>query len=647
MSTTLVRSRSKHPVGPLAAAIYAALWVLTLAAGCGQRAETPKPAAAAHSYTIRGEVRLPGPASALGTAVFCAGTSYIAYTDGDGQYAISAVPPGVYTVVARRDGFKTLELGRVELPAEPSTGPSEVTLPAAVLQTEAAPDAAAVPSETPATSQPVGGLTGMVRLAGGASPQSVAMQLDQGQVAGSPDAAGRFALAGIAPGNHALRFEHDGYTPQVILVTVFAGRTMALPTVVELAQAESAAEEHTGILGTVLTVHVDGTARDTAPNASVLLIENQRAASVAADGTFAFEDLPPGHYTLAAQAPGFMARKRETVDLKNTSAAVVLILEEGKSSVTGTIVLKNPARQDRPAGSVAALTGTDHSGITDASGHFALTEVEPGGYTLLCSRIGYRTVEARDLHVPPGASLDVGTVTLERDVEAPRLVDTTPADGARDVLIEPVNTVTLTFSRRMDMATLRSGLRIDPPCDYAIVRGGGAAPDSASATDTVELRIRNIRTAAPLAFKTRYTVALDESVSDSDGTALEGTRAFSFQTGGLAILRTSPPANARNVATQSGPELTLYFNGIVDSGTLDARSIDISPTPSSLAVAAQTRLDPATGWTVYRLPMTWRYSTSYDVRLTGGIRSVDGAALAPSPYRFSFQTEAEPQLPGQ
>lgn len=649
MFTALVHSRNKLPVGPLTAAICMTLWVLTLAAGCGQRAEAPKNAATVPSYTIRGEARLQDGIPALGTVVFCAGTSYIAYTDTDGHYAISAVAPGVYTVVARRDGFTTLELGRVDLPTEPSSGPSEVTLPTVVLMREANLETtdASEGTPAPATTQPAeSGLTGVVRLAGGASPQSVVLRLDQGEPVGSPDAAGRFTLAGLAPGLHALHFDCDGYKPDVRAVNVFSGRTVGLPAVVVLAQAEPA-DERPGILGTVLTVRGDGTAREVAPNASVLMIETQRVAKVAADGTFAFEDLGPGHYTLAVQAPGFVARRREAVDLKSTSAAVVLILEEAKATIVGTIVLKNPARQDRLQGSAAALTGTDRSGVTDASGHFTLTDLASDTYTLLCSRTGYRPVEFRDLEVAPGAKVDVGTVTLERDVEAPRLTGTTPTDGTRDVLIEPMNIVTLTFSRHMDMATVRSGLSISPPCEFAILRAGGVQPDSATATDTVELRIRNGRSPTPLAFKTRYTVTLDGSVSDSEGTALDGARDFSFQTGGLAILRTYPAAGTRSVPTQSGAELTVYFNGLVDAATLDTRNVDVTPAPPSVAPAGQIRLDSNTGWTVYRLPMTWKYSTTYDIRLAAGIRSVDGVPLAPSPYRFSFLTEAEPQLPGQ
>jgi len=90
-------------------------------------------------------------------------------------------------------------------------------------------------------------------------------------------------------------------------------------------------------------------------------------------------------------------------------------------SSTPNIVL----RSERDSSQV---TGT----VTDKSGSFTLSGLRPGRYSVELSFIGYRTKTVGDVAVAPGATRDMGKMTLQQTAVAVQGVEAT-ANGATGI----------------------------------------------------------------------------------------------------------------------------------------------------------------------------------------------------------------------
>ena len=132
------------------------------------------------------------------------------------------------------------------------------------------------------------------------------------------------------------------------------------------------------------------------PNAAVNLAGRvSRSATVGADGSYAFRDLPPGSYTVTAALPaGLVTGKPSTVTLAPRSCAEVdwfvhhdagvsgRITDTGGSPVAHTSVwLLRPVKNRLGYQSVTFVQ-------TDAEGRYAFGSVEPGSYWLAVHLFG-------------------------------------------------------------------------------------------------------------------------------------------------------------------------------------------------------------------------------------------------------------------
>src|SRR5690606_18739948 len=129
--------------------------------------------------------------------------------------------------------------------------------------------------------------------------------------------------------------------------------------------------------------------------------------------------------------------------------------------VVGRVALEDtPGRGT--AGIVVSLAGTGLVTTTSSLGDFEIARVEPGLYTLVATLNGYEAGVVDSLEVPEGGVVQLGTLTLEKELEAPVVVATRPAEGTRDVTIEDPTVVVIVFDRPMDPATLRNAVSVSP-----------------------------------------------------------------------------------------------------------------------------------------------------------------------------------------
>ncbi|HLH59412.1 MAG TPA: MFS transporter [Streptosporangiaceae bacterium] len=222
--------------------------------------------------TVHGYIRQPGGAPLAGATVTLidpGGKQAGRYRTGpDGAYRIPAPAQGTYTLIAMANAHQP-HASAVRVSGQP--------VEADVLLAGAAR------------------LTGVIRASGGGAPLpgvTVTLTNAQGEVvaAARTDEAGRYLIADLTPGRYTLALSAPSCQPAALPVAVADGT-----------ETTQDAELRAG-------ARVEGTARTTAgwavPDARVTLLDTDgnvvAVATTGQDGTYSFENLPEGDYTVIA-----------------------------------------------------------------------------------------------------------------------------------------------------------------------------------------------------------------------------------------------------------------------------------------------------------------------------------------------------------
>lgn len=151
---------------------------------------------------IRGVVTLADDSDPMGIVVFIAGTSYSAMTDASGNYLMSWVPAGKnYTLVASKAGYVS-GIRNVDVTVNQTK-----TMDSIELATYVAP-------------QNTGSVSGTVTLSGAATNDGIFVYLVGTPYIGVTNAEGKFSLTGVALGTYKIMACKEGYSAQLISVTV-------------------------------------------------------------------------------------------------------------------------------------------------------------------------------------------------------------------------------------------------------------------------------------------------------------------------------------------------------------------------------------------------------------------------------------------
>jgi hypothetical protein len=634
---------------PLVAALVIAL------CGCGsgpdeksasvsresRAAAAPAPA----FYAIRGKVDLAdGQEAPTGALVFCAGTSYCAWANREGDFTISGVPAGTYALAAYRPGYKLVEVGEIEIDPEELDKEKREYVVSRVIELER--DASLAPA---ASASGVGVLSGKVQLSDLSPPNAVRVAISDPPMSTATDRNGEFFFANLRAGEYELVFAHPGYESVTVTASVVPNQVTRLTDPVEL-HLLGEADVGASILGRLLLLDTAGRSLETVQGASVGVVETQQTTDVASDGSFSFQGLASGVYTLIAEAPGFALQQEVQATVTDEPAIAVLVLREAppepsqtRGVLTGAIRL-----EDRPPGAavgvLVALAGTSHTGVTGPWGRFTLSDVVPGTHGLLASLAGYQSLEVASIEIVAGETTDIGELVMEREIIPPRVLFTTPRDDERGVKIEETVVLTMGFNKKMQIQTVQAALSVEPPCLYSVRRSPTVVESGLETRDIIEIVIQNLDPRNALRFHTQYRVSLNIIARDVEGNPLEEPFEFRFRTGGLRVLEVRPPEGATNVQAQFPEPVLVRFNGVVDESTLNERNVSVSPAPYARRDTKDIASDPKTGWTVVQMWWTWNHDTAYTVNLGSGIRTPDGTSLEQAPYRVSFRTVKAPQL---
>jgi protocatechuate 3,4-dioxygenase beta subunit len=274
------------------------------------------------------------------------------------------------------------------------------------------------------------------------------------------DAEGRFAFAGVGPGNYALRAEAGGLVTPVVVTEVVKDRAPGQSRPVELAlvpglyaRGQVTGDGGRGVAGASVQI-------DLVPSTGLWSPQ-----STDSDGRWTSGPLGAGTYRVRARRDGFVATKAATILVPAATAADAIALapvrlelirtgtvtgrvvdERGRPVVGATIHDRLAETEDlgviwarlplaaeaaaMPAGSILPYLSSRASGrraTSDRNGAFVLDDVAPGRVEVEVLNASSVPLRTGAVTLAPGAHLDVGTLRVQSAVLfAGRVVD---ADG--------------------------------------------------------------------------------------------------------------------------------------------------------------------------------------------------------------------------
>ncbi|HEY6968557.1 MAG TPA: carboxypeptidase regulatory-like domain-containing protein [Candidatus Angelobacter sp.] len=278
-------------------------------------------------------------------------------TDSNGNYTLSNVAAGTYSVTAAHSGYGSVT--------------SSVTVTAATSST--------LNFQLTATSSP-GAITGHVNDSStGAALSGATVSYSGGST--TTDSSGNYAFANVNPGPYSLTASHSGYNSQTSSVTVASGTTATLNFQLTAASASPGA-----ITGKVTNVSNPGETI-----ASTTVSYSGGSTTTDSNGNYTLGNVAPGTYNVTASHTGWFSQtKSVTVTSGATSTLNFALATGGKVGGTVTNSSGSPI-----SGTAVTITGgnisTTVNTTTNSTGGYNSNWVPVGPYTVTVSATGFTT----------------------------------------------------------------------------------------------------------------------------------------------------------------------------------------------------------------------------------------------------------------
>ena len=285
-----------------------------------------------------------------------AGSNLVAFllTDTNGNYLITGIAPGQYSVTATLSNYQTL----VETVTIQSNATSTVNF---ALQQSPGSVIGTVLSTT--TGNPIVGAN--VNIYQGSNILASA----------TSDSNGNYVLNNLAPGQYTLVASGNLFQNASQGATVVASQTTTANF--------SLADQPGSITGTVI-----GAA------ASIDLLQGQSliaSTTTASDGSFSFLNLAPENYLLRVQAQNFQTALLGATVVANMTTTVSVTLQAQTGTISGQVM---DATTSNPLSNVTIEviqnSAVVDSVLTDSSGNFAILNLAPGTYTVRATLATYQ-----------------------------------------------------------------------------------------------------------------------------------------------------------------------------------------------------------------------------------------------------------------
>ncbi|MFS0766942.1 carboxypeptidase regulatory-like domain-containing protein [Peribacillus phoenicis] len=299
------------------------------------------------------------------------------YTNTDGSYTIQNLAPGQYSTVFTAEGYGITIIGAQIV--------SDTTI-----QLNAA------------LSPLTGSISGIVLDEQGQqiTGQNILVKIFNENLvlieALTAQADGTFLVSGLLPGTYLVNASAPGYGANTVSSIVFAGQETA--TTVNL--ASSPATLSGSVVNTVTGAGIPGAFLTVTRTNGVII-----ATSFSGEqGAFSFPSLPPGTYTLSAQAQGFGNEALSVILNAGEVTNTILSLEQITGRVLGQV--KNAANEAPIAGAILQVFDENRTLITtivtDVQGNFSFPNLAPGQYTAIINANNFGS-ELRGFKINPNA----------------------------------------------------------------------------------------------------------------------------------------------------------------------------------------------------------------------------------------------------
>ncbi len=407
-------------------------WVTAAVAGIAIRLDdgdstvaVPPIALAAARGALAGRVTLSGAGSSAGIVVTVAGpATTTAVTDAAGDFLLSGLPVGGYTVVARKD------------PEWQPSAPVPVTVATAAVTT--LPTAAL----SLRTTGSISGVAGVERPAG--ADGGIDVVLSGADPNGAPVtrstvtlADGTYLLDALPQGTYTLGFSKASYDPWTVSGIFVAAGASAGQAPVTLPVAKGTVEGTVVLSAGAATGFQVGTDR----SGVVVTLSGSDvpvpAATTDAAGVYRFVDVPVSTsgaaYGVTASKASFLADSTTVTAAANTvQTAPPLTLAVDVGALSGTVLLRDGAGgagdNGTHGGTLVGVTGTAFNGTswsasdtTADDGTWLLPALPPGSYDVVATSASRTCAELPLASVTAGGALSLGTVRCE-DALAPTAV---------------------------------------------------------------------------------------------------------------------------------------------------------------------------------------------------------------------------------
>ncbi len=622
--------------------LFFSLLALFVIAGCGQDNNQPQNGglgstqpriieSAPRTASISGEIGVPSGIDACGVMVYAEGTSHMAITDSEGRYTISGLPVGSFNIRAMRDDLESLVIDTIEV-SEPDLDADQ---PFTRLLRTIMDEKTTIASSR---GRGTGSIVGTVSTNAPGDEVGVTVSLEGTRYRTVTISGGVFEFPTVEPGNYELVFTKQGFADLRQTIKVVSAQETRVD-VVNLSVDRNAAQRERMIVGRIDMLNADDSSGGDFSSVRVVLEGTSYITTPDSTGRFQLRNLGAGRYIISASAPGYLLAQKFEIDLTYIPVGEVNLQlvedttsQAGSSVITGRVLLEN-APGGRNSGVAVSLAGTNLIGFTTDTGDYRIENVGAGTYDLVAMFTGYKTGYIENFSVDGLGEVVMDDLTLEQDIERPRVVYTDPRDGTDEVPIEQPTTVMIQFSEKMDVASVTKALRISPEVDYSL-RSVGSSP---GAQDTFIMSLNAIGDGGFLKYDTRYRVSIASSAKSSKDIEMEEDYEFSFTTGEAMIIATRPEDGEKEFDYQFNQPIEIYFNAPIDYESITMDDIRFRPELPGKA-NLRFRKDPETGWSIMMLDGRGEMDEDYKVSIRRGVSTVSGSRVKNVPYTFSFRT---------
>lgn len=507
----------------------------------------PRPVAGSSSREpesgiLSGRVNLEGRESEGGVLVEVEDTSLATLTNRGGNFALSGMEPGVYTLIFSYEGYETAQL-------EASVEAGLVTRLEDVITLSPLPEDALASSLSILGQLLVLGMSG--EMIEEIPPVSVGIVENEATARVQADRS--FEFHNLTPGSYTLVATAPGYRlAEPVVVTV----TEDAPSLTVLTMRDERSREESGDLTGMVELAAAGSSRRATNPAGTLvaLTGANRTGAADSSGSFALAEIEPGIYTLVLSKPGYLAREIPNIEIRGGETTDVGVIElepdverprllasipeDGRRDWIVRpenvirLVFNKPMRLDTlgpalnmqpPCNFKVRRVAVEGAATPEAGDVIEMVFTNGVNRRGLELDTRYRLTLSENATDHDGLGLEEDS-TIQFSTAGLSVIQTVPPNGAGGVVVDPRRPVMIYFNAAVDRETLVERNVDISPDPIAMPANWGMEPDSATGWTRLYLPM----TTHP---DRRYTITLRSRIKTIDGDRLDGASyRFNFQT---------------------------------------------------------------------------------------------------------------------